>query len=419
MSLRLYGIATRAAAPFVPILLRSRVRRGLEEPARLAERLGHPGLERPGGRLAWMHAVSVGEGLSLLPLMERLRNERPDVTLLLTTGTLAAADVMARRLPQVVLHQFAPIDSPRAMKRFLDHWRPELAILVESELWPNMILAAKRRGVKLALLSARMSERSFRGWRRVPTAAEHILGAFDLVLAKDPLAAQRFAALGARIDGAADMKFGAPPLPVSQAALAALGRALENRVVIVAASTHAGEESMLLERLSLIDRKILGTALCVVVPRHPARGSEIAAMATARGFKVARRSSQLDPSGADVYVADTLGEMGLWYRLANLAILGGSFAPGIGGHNPLEPARLGCPFITGTQVEAWPIYEGLEAAGATATISRPEDLDGWLEAALLRTGTLVPMGRRARDFVVARDAGAHVTTDRVLGLLPP
>ncbi|HLZ83996.1 MAG TPA: glycosyltransferase N-terminal domain-containing protein [Caulobacteraceae bacterium] len=414
-SLRLYGLASGAASLAAPVWLRARASRGKEDPARWAERLGRATLARPAGRLAWLHGVSVGESLSLLPLIDRLRTERPDVAVLVTSGTRASAELLAARLPPGAFHQYAPLDAPGAVARFLEHWRPELGVLAESELWPNLILGARARGVRLALLSARLSARSLAGWRRAPRAARAVLGAFDLLLARDAAAAERFAALGARVDGLADLKFGVPPLPVDEAEWARARDRLGARPVLLAASTHPGEEEIVLKAFQAAAPDA-GTLL-ILAPRHPARGEAVARLARELGLAAGRRTSGDALGDAPVYVADTVGELGLWYRLAELAVIGGSLThERVGGHNPLEPARLGCPFISGPEVSAWPVYEALEAARATRRV-RPGELADWFSQALLGDPALAEMAARASAFAAAGETAAGEAAERVLELL--
>jgi len=415
LSLRLYGAASGAASVFAPAWLKNRTRRGKEHPTRWPERLGRTAQVRPSGRLAWLHGVSVGEALSLLPLMERLRAERPEVAILVTTGTLAAAELIGARLREGAIHQYAPLDTPGAVRRFLDVWRPDLGVLVESELWPNLILAARSRGVRLALVSAKLSDRSLAGWRRAPGAARAVLAAFDLVLARDARAADRLEALGARVDGLADLKFGAAPLPVDEAELAQARGWLGARPVLLAASTHPGEEAAVLRAFRAVGA---GSApLLILAPRHPTRGDAVERDARAAGLTVGRRSVGAVLGEARVYLADTVGELGLWYRLASLALVGGSLSAGVGGHNPLEPARLGCPFVSGPWVFAWPVYDALAAAGASRRVE-PGDLADWFARAIAGDPSLAGMAERARSLVAAGDAAAGQAAERVLGLLP-
>lgn len=418
-ALAIYGVAARALSPLAPVLLSARAKAGKEDRSRLGERLGRPSRPRPAGALAWLHGVSVGESLSLLSLAERLGAERPDALVLMTSGTRAAAEVLAGRLPGSVIHQYAPIDTPGAARRFLDHWRPDLGVLAESELWPNLILAARRQGVRLALVSARISPASLRRWRWAPAAARAVLGAFELVLARDEAAAERFVALGARVDGLADLKFAAAPLPADETELARLRGAIGERPVILAASTHAGEETAILDRFGVVAGESAAPPLLILAPRHVERGAEVERLALERGFATARRSAGAGPAGARVYLADTLGEMGLWYRLAGLAVLGGSLIAGVGGHNPLEPARLGCPFVVGRHVEAWPVYAEFEARGATVRVARMEELDGYFHDVIDSAGSLAAMADKARAYVAMRDAEAREAITRILGLLAP
>jgi len=350
--LRLYRSLTGLAQALAPALLQARVRAGKEDPARVGERLGHTERERPPGPLVWLHGASVGESLSLLPLIKAIGGRRSDVTVLTTSGTVTAAEMMARRLPPEALHQFNPVDTPAAVSRFLDHWRPDLAVFVESELWPNLIGEAKRRNVRLALLSARLSEQSLKGWAKAPRSAAALLGAFDLVMAQDEAAAGRLAALGARDDGRLNLKLAGEPLPVALNPLEAARRAAKERPVLLAASTHPGEDEVVLDAFkALKDRR--DRPLLVIAPRHPARGPDIVALATSQGFKASAQSAGGLFGMGEVYVADALGELGLWFRLARAAFVGGSLVEGPGGHNPVEPARLGVPIVSGPLVDNW------------------------------------------------------------------
>lgn len=421
LSLALYRAATAALEPFAPLLLARRAKAGKEDRARLNERLARPTIPRPEGRLVWLHGASVGETLSILPLVERLRAERPDATVLVSSGTVTSAQLLARRLPAGAIHQFLPVDTPGGAKRFLDHWRPDLAVFVESELWPNLLLTAKARGVKLALVSAKLSDKSYDGWRARPFAAHQLFSGFDLILAQDGRAAERLASLGGTVAGEADLKFGSAPLPVDAAALADLGARLGakggERPLLLAASTHPGEDEIVLDAWrALPAHHGLGRPRLVIVPRHPERGPAIADMAKAAGAAVSLRSREPE-SSAEVIVADTLGELGLWYRLADLALVAGSLVAGIGGHNPLEPARLDCPIVSGPHVENWlTAYadlrdaEGVAFADASVLGARLVDL-------LARPEVLKGQAARAQALVSQGDAEARAGLDRILDLL--
>jgi 3-deoxy-D-manno-octulosonic-acid transferase len=420
-SIAAYRLATGLAEPLAGLVLAARVRRGKEDPARLGERLGRASVARPAGALAWLHGASVGEALSLLPLIDALGQARPDLTLLITSGTRTAAELLARRLPAHAIHQYAPIDTPAATRRFLDHWRPSLGVFVESELWPNLLLGARDRGVRMALLSAKLSDNSLRNWTRLGAAARTLYGAFELILAQDERAAERLASLGVAAAGVADLKFGAEPLPADPAALAALGAAVGERPVILAASTHPGEDEAILARFAAVLADPARAALdplLVIVPRHPERGRTIAVIAADDGLDVSRQGAGEAIGEAQVRVADALGELGLWYRLARLAVIGGSLVEGIGGHNPLEPARLGCAFVSGPHIANWrSAYAGLLAEDATALVAAG-GLDAWLAAAIDRAPELAAMAERARAFVAARDGQARSVASRLITLLP-
>jgi 3-deoxy-D-manno-octulosonic-acid transferase len=463
VSLRLYALATGLAEPLAPILLSSRVRRGKEDATRLGERLGRAGRPRPDGPLAWLHAASVGESVSLLPLIERIRTERPDLAILVTSGTRTSAELLVKRLPEGVIHQYAPVDAPGAVARFLDHWKPGLGLFAESELWPNLILGARRRGVRLALVSARMTQASALGWARRPNAARAMLGGFETILPQDNASAIRLAGLGGRVAGRLNLKRLGAPLAVDAAQLAALKTAIGKRRIILAASTHPGEEALIAGAL----RGLAGHPLLIIAPRHPERGEAIAAELTGAGFKIVRRSPILplkgrgtrsavegdrsasefaEPSAShpetgaagiapppppfggtpppmgedlDIYLADTLGEMGLLYRLADVVVMGGGFIAGVGGHNPLEAAQLGVGVITGPERfnHADP-YAEMIAAGAALAVEDAAGLARELAGLVAAPDRLTELGEKARAYATAQ-AGAFEDGWRAIAPLLP
>lgn len=421
-ALIVYRLLTRLLEPLAPRLLDARAKKGKEDPARVDERLGLASVARPDGVLVWLHGVSVGETLSLLPVVSRLRRERPDLTVLVTSGTVTSATILATRLPAGVIHQFAPVDTPGAVTAFLDHWKPSLALFVESELWPNLILEARRRGVKLVLASARITEKTVEGWRRFPGAARRILSAFDRILPQDDASTARLESLGARIDGQVNLKLSGEAPPHDPAAFTRLSAAIGDRPVVVAASTHDGEEIALVRALDkLTDRLCL-----ILVPRHPDRGADIAAALTRDGYRFALRSQgrELDRD-TDLYVADTLGEMGLFLRLADVVVMGGSFSaalekPPVGGHNPLEPARLGKPAVTGPDMSNWAaVTEALVQAGGLAVVGAPWDLPAVIALLLADDAEAKRMGERGRRAAAEAGSGLDRLWDAIEPLLPP
>ena len=375
---------------------------------------------RPPGRLAWLHGASVGEGLSLLPLIQALSAADPTLNLLVTSGTRTSAELLGRRLPPGARHQFVPVDGPRASGRFLQHWRPDLAVFAESELWPNLILGAREQGARTALVSARLSRASLRAWARAPGAARTLIGGFDLVLAQDAEAAAGLSRLGARDDGRLNLKLAGDPLPVEPTALADLRASLDGRPLLLAASTHPGEEAMALEVFGFLkDRP--ERPLLVLVPRHPERGEPVEILTRSRGLTVARRAADQPLTGAtEVYVADTLGELGLWFRLARAALVGGSLVEGVGGHNPLEPARLGCPVISGPHVDNWRgVYAELAAARAVRVVAGVGGLAGVFAEAVVDPAELRREAARAQAFAAAQGGVVEDAAARLLALLEP
>ncbi|HTT96452.1 MAG TPA: 3-deoxy-D-manno-octulosonic acid transferase [Rhizomicrobium sp.] len=341
---RAYRTASAILAPAIPLFLRRRAGRGKEDEARIHERLGIDLPPRPDGPLVWVHGASVGECIAALPLIEALLRQE-NRTVLVTSGTVSSAKVMQERLPPRAIHQFIPIDTPSATARFLDHWRPQIGLFVDSDMWPNLVLGAKERGVRLALVNARMSERSFGGWSWAPKTAAALLAAFDLCLAQDEEIAERFRRLGAHgVHTIGSLKADAPPLPANPAQLSALQQAIGGRPVLLAAQTHPGEDETILPVHDSL-RQTIPDLLTVLVPRHIERGAEIAMLC---GTRPARRRAQGELPAGDtaVYIADTMGELGLFYRLAPFAFVGGSLVRH-GGQNPLEPARLDCTVLAG------------------------------------------------------------------------
>ncbi|GAA0575378.1 hypothetical protein GCM10009416_12540 [Craurococcus roseus] len=372
----------------------------------------------------------MGETLSVLPLLEALAARAPDLGVLLTTGTATSAALLARRLPPAladrVQHRFAPLDVPRWVERFLAGWRPDAGALVESELWPNLIRAARRRGVPLALVNARFSERSSRRWRRwAPGLARELFSSLSPVLAQTPADAARLGAAGARLALClGNLKDAAAPLPADPGELARLREAVGGRPVFLAASTHPGEEAVVLDAHRRAAASGLADLLTVIVPRHPHRGPAVASEAAAGGLAVARRAAGGAPPspGTAVYVADTMGELGLFYRLAGACLVGGSLVPH-GGQNPMEPARLRCPVLLGPHTAnfAEPVARLLAAGGAL----RVEGPDPAGALAALAAGVL-SRPDRARGMADAAASTAAVAeglpgqvADALLRLLPP
>jgi 3-deoxy-D-manno-octulosonic-acid transferase len=343
-TLAAYRYATATLTPALPLFLRGRASRGKEDLSRANERLGRPTRARPDGELIWVHGASVGESLASLPVINALM-ERGHKNFLVTTGTVTSAELMAERLPTGAFHQFLPLDTAPATSRFLDHWRPAAGLFIDSDLWPNLLMAAKARAIPLALINARISERSFGGWRRAPKTVRSLLSAFEVCLAQDEAIAERLHILGAtHVQTVGSLKADAPALPADPQRLAALKEAVGARRLLLASQTHPGEDETVLPAHDALRRRF-DDLLTIIVPRHRERGADIAALC---GTRKARRRSlgELPDSKTAVYVADTMGELGLFYRLAPFAFIGGSLVPH-GGQNPLEAARLHCAVMAG------------------------------------------------------------------------
>lgn len=500
-ALALYLAVSRLAGPIARPLLRRRLARGREDTARLGERLGQAGLPRPEGRLVWVHGASVGEATSALPLVTALAGR--GLTVLVTTGTVTAAERMGALLPQGVLHQFVPVDTAAAVQGFLDHWRPDLAILMESELWPRLVTETARRRIPMALVNARLSERSFRRWRLLPGMARQLFGSFGLILTQDEASAARIAHLGGTARHAGNLKAMVEPPECDRQELHAIRELLGGRCLWLAASTHEGEEeaiiaahralsaasgsapvdaaasaggqeggaksaqgpagreaAVVMESASvpetalsaeavaegLAARAVQGTTgksadtarfmetvlpndimaagtpldsdtspgsearsapigpesgtkpLLILAPRHPERSREIAELLTRAGLSFARRSAgEIPGSRTDIWLADTLGEMGLWYRLAPIAFIGGSLVH-VGGHTPFEPISLGAAVLHGPHVTNFaPTYAALDGAGGAMELSNPAELAAALRALLADPDLVEALCARARE----------------------
>src|SRR5438105_9663713 len=373
MTLRVYRKLSTAMVPLAPALIKRRLKQGKEDPERVDERRGITRDPRPLGPLVWVHGASVGEVLAAAALIERLR--ALNLRILLTSGTVTSAAIVAKRFPADIIHQYVPYDSPRYVARFLDHWRPSLALFIESDLWPNLILSSAARRLPMVLINGRMSHRSFPRWRRVSGTISALLGQFDLCLAQSQVDAERFAALGSRTvvtTGNLKLDVSAPPADPSK--LERLISLTRGRPIIVAASTHPGEEELLLEAHRTL-KGFFPSLLTVIVPRHPDRGAAIARMIAASGQKAGLRSREDVPNPATgIYVADTLGELGLFYRLAEIVFMGGSLIEH-GGQNPIEAIKLGAPIVHGPHVFNFSdVYEALDGAGGARRVDTREAL---------------------------------------------
>ncbi|WP_420402641.1 3-deoxy-D-manno-octulosonic acid transferase [Nisaea sp.] len=415
MIFRIYSGAMRLATPLLEHLLKRRLARGKEDPARIGERRGQASLQRPAGALFWVHGASVGECQTALVLIERLLARDPALNVLLTSGTLTSARLMADRLPQRAMHQFLPLDQPDWIGSFLDHWEPDAAIFVESDLWPNLVLSARRRRIPLILANARMSKGSFERWRRLSIFTGRLFSDFSLILASNPAQKAGFEGLTrAPVLCVGNLKRAASALTTDPAKLSALRDAVGERPVFLAASTHAGEEEAAAEahRIAAAARP---DVLTIIAPRHPSRGSEISAMLEAQRFRCARRSEGVLPAPeTEIYIADTLGEMGTLFELSDTVFVGGSLIP-VGGHNPLEPAHFAKPVLFGQlMAKNADIASDMIEARAALEIADAKDLGRRLRDLLQNESERAGIGANAKAFAEGQGAIAEEMAGRIL-----
>jgi 3-deoxy-D-manno-octulosonic-acid transferase len=414
-ALAAYRAATSVVGPFAGLWLGARADKGKEDRARLGERFGRYARARLPGTLIWLHAASVGESGVALGLIEAMSARNPSLSFLLSTGTRTSADLVARRALPRLTHIYAPLDRGSVVRRFLDHWLPDLGVFVESEIWPNLILTAEARGIPLALVNARMSPSSLQRWSDWPKAGARLLKAFAFVSAADTRTSEALGAVrGAPVPALGNLKLAASALRVDGGARETLAKEIGARPLWLAASTHPGEDEIVMAAHSLI-RAEARDALLVIAPRHPERGAAIATLADN-----APRRSKAEPIGqAPVYIADTLGELGLFYDLAPVALLAGSLLPDLKGHNPIEPAKLDAAIISGPHVESFQdLFDALTAARGVATVNDA--------ASIAETVTRLWRDETARSAQIAAARGviAHgveafdATVTQLIALLP-
>ncbi len=403
-----YRGLTRLAAPFLRLLLKKRLADGKEQIERIGERHGVASQQRPAGSLLWIHGASVGELTAVLPLIEALTSQKLADSLLVTSGTVTSARLAAERLPAGIIHQFIPLDHPGWVRSFYEHWKPDLVLWLESEFWPNLLAGARSRRIPTVLLNARVTERSLKRWRLLPGLSRSMMNTFVLCLAPDEDQALRLKLLGAEnVSVVGNLKDASPPLPADEEEKGRLNRKVSGRTLWLAASTHPGEEeaaAVAHERL----KHDLPSLLTIIAPRHPERGTEIVQQLKVRGLNCARRSQADDLSeDTDIYVADTLGELGLLYRTADVVFVGGSLVPH-GGQNIAEAARLGCAIVCGPHLHNFSaISQRLMGKSALTIVSDSESLASEV-GSLLKDSELTNARASAAQRVTEEDAAAGI-----------
>jgi 3-deoxy-D-manno-octulosonic-acid transferase len=409
-----YRYATMALAPVVPFFLRQRALRGKEDTARLGERLGYATVRRPSGSLVWLHGASVGECMAVLPLVDAFLKDGRNV--LVTSGTVTSARLLAERLPGRAIHQFVPIDTPAAVRRFLNHWQPQIGLFVDSELWPNLLRIAHAQGTKLALVNGRLSERSFKGWNRARRVAASLLSQFDICLAQDAETARRLTTLGAScVEITGSLKADAAPLNVNPDKRDALRSAVASRPILLAASTHPGEDETILPAHDTLLTLFPGL-LTIVAPRHPDRGADIAMLCGGRP-NIRRSHGGLPAQDTQVYIADTMGELGILYSLATFAFVGGSLIPH-GGQNPLEPASMGCAVMAGPHTHNFsPAYAAIFSAQGQGLVKGCGDIVALAKQWLSDAASARRAGEAAKAAAIAMGGAVKKTLDAIEPLL--
>jgi len=418
MHMGLYNGLLWLASPFINRHLDKRLATGKEDAARFNERLGIASQPRPDGELIWLHAASVGEAVSALSLVASLLNNKKTRNIMVTTGTRTSAGIMQERLPDRAFHQYIPVDKLIYVRRFLDHWRPDLAIWMESEIWPNLICETSRRAIPMMLVNARITEKSFRQWRRSFGFSKKLFGSFDYCAAQDQISADRLADLGVQsVEYLGNLKFASEPLPADQAELDALAPQINGRKVWLAASTHSGEESIIAKTHEILSQAI-PRLLTIIVPRHPERGKEVAEMLEVRNIPGSLRSRKDKiPRESGIYIADTMGELGLFYRLCGVVLIGGSLVEK-GGQNPIEPALLDCAILHGTHVENFSqVIAEFHEHKAIAEVKDTAELAVSIATYLIHNEARDVMAGNAFDVVSRGNDIAARLTDRVNSLM--
>jgi len=412
----MYRGLTSIAGPMITHYLKKRLKRGKEHPTRFPERMGEASIMRPEGTLIWLHGASVGESVSLLPVIDAILDRYTDVSILMTTGTVTSAALMEKRLPSGVMHQFVPVDRLPFVRKFLDHWKPDFAIWAESELWPNLVCETAKRGTQMALINARMSDKSLRTWQKLKGFASTLLGSFHICLAQTETDGQRYQLLGAtQVQCPGNLKYASPDLPVNEEELNTVLQMVQDRPVWLAASTHDGEE-VLLGRVHQKLKAAHPDLITMIAPRHPERGEKIVADLRANGLQVAQRSFDENiEAETDLYIADTLGELGLFYRLSPIVFMGKSLQP-LGGQNPLEPARLNCAMMCGPYMTNFvEMMARFEQAKAITIVTDEDDMVTSVSSLILDQAKQTDLAQKAKS--VAYDQAAVL--ERTMDALAP
>ncbi len=417
--LKSYFFFTRNTDFLFKKLISYRVKKGKEDPIRLSERMGVPSASRPANKLIWFHTASVGELLSICELISYVGKKDKTVEFLITSGSRTSAEIIATRMPKRCRHQYVPIDTLKATKAFLDHWKPDLAIWVESEFWPRLLLETKARGVPIGLVNARLSKKSFDRWKIFKNSAYNLLKVFDFIFVQDEATLRYIQVLGSNnlnIKGIFSLKEEARELPFNSAIFKKLANMVSNRNTWVAASTHYGEEEIVADCHKML-RSLDPKVLLILVPRHPDRWLEIKKLLVKKGFEVAVRSNNDEINDdTQIYLANTVGELGLWYRITNKCFIGGSIVK-IGGHNPFEAIVLNTAIVHGPNTYNFKeIYGKLNKNSASIVVNNSEELFFALKDLML-TEKATNLASRALKITHVRNGFTEKVAKEILAYL--
>ena len=416
--IRAYSGLTRILAPILPLWLKQRALNGKEDPERQGERFGLPSVARPKGQLFWMHGASVGETTMLLPLIRKLLAAYPKAHVLVTSGTVTSANLMAERLPPRALHQYVPLDTPKAVSAFLDFWKPDIAFWAESEIWPNLVKLTHARKIPMALINARMSDKSIQGWFKRKQSALALFGAFDIILAANETTANGLSwLLNQEIESTGNLKDAASKLPLNEDKVKSLKSQIGSRPVWCAASTHKGEESLILTAHETV-KKQHPDALLILALRHPQRRKEVTSL-IANAKHVSRSSGEPITPNTSILLYDTIGEMGLAYALSDVSFVCGSLVEGLMGHNPLEPARFKNAVLTGAHIASFAdSYMQMFAFDAARRILAPNMVGSAVIELLSNPEKLARQQCLAYEFATGRDAVLDYVWEKLSPILP-
>ena len=418
MIYKVYRLATIICTPFIIFYLHRRKKIGKEDYKRINERFGLSTISRPPGRLIWLHAASVGEAISALELINKLLTEHLDTRLMMTTGTVSSAKLIRDRLPKGAFHQFIPIDMPNYVRRFMEHWQPNIVLWTESEFWPNIIIETRKRNIPMVLINGRISAKSFARWKWAPGLIKSLLQSFTLCLGQSDTDVHRLNKLGAfDSKNLGNLKFAAPPLPADGEVLKTLKSNIGKRPIFLSASTHSGEE----EILAIVHNSLKSkypNILSIIIPRHPDRGPEILrAIQPITANCLLRSNGDIINDLTDIYVVDTMGELGLFYRLSEIAFLGKSLVP-LGGQNPIEALQLDCAVIHGPYMTnfQW-MSEEMTKLGCSIQINNSAELIETVSALLSNNKIRLNMISNGQNFVKSHSSAVKLVAEEINKIL--